>query len=360
MTTVSTRQGDTVSLYDATGGAARLVRLAEPTGVVAVASSNDGSSIVALRRDASGLWLDRIGAAGERMGTLNLTVQQAGTPASPAATPTAGAPLTRDRLELSPDGRHVVVVSADGDLSIVAVATELVVARAIEDFGDVSTLGWTGDGTLALVATYDSSRSTANLTGVPLEGRLRSILRLPADDGRRILFMASPIGSSDVFYVARSADDDWTAQNNLYRIPLIGGVPSVVLATGLAGPAGAVDRIAVADDGRSVAASLLVPRGADLAFHSLWVTDLATPRPQEVYTGDLGLISRLAWTPNGLFVVGVQRERDETASRLATVALRLGADGSLVELGRSQSAATPVASPIGSPAAATPVARPAG
>ena len=359
-TAVAIWDGDSLSLYDSSTGTARHVRLQEPTGIVAVATSNDGSTIVALRREASSLVLERIGAAGERLSALDLAGPAPGTPSAVAGgTPVAAAAVTRDRLELSPDGRHVVVVSAEGDLSIVSVGPTLAVARAIKDFGDVSALGWTGDGTLALVATYDPSRSTGNLTGVPLEGRLRSVLRLPADDGRRILFVASPAGSSNVFYVARSADDDWTAQNNLYRIPLIGGVPTVVLATGLVGPAGAVDRIAVADDGRTVAASLLVPRGADLAFHSLWVTDLETARPLEVETGALGLISRMGWTPNGLFLVGVQRERDQSASRLVTVSLRLGDDGALRELGRSHSAATPVASPIASPAAATPAASPA-
>lgn len=358
---VSTRQGDTVILYDSSTGTPRLVQLQEPTGLVAVATSNDGSTIVALRRQASSLVLERIGAAGERLSTLDLAGPAPATPSAVAGgTPVAAAAVTRDRLELSPDGRHVAVVSAEGDLTIATVDPTLAVARAIEDFGDVTALGWAGDGTLALVATYDPTRSTGNLTGVPLEGRLRSILRLPAEDGRRILFLSSPVGSADVFYVARSADDDWTAQNNLYRIPLIGGSPSVVLATGLAGPAGAVDRFAVADDGRTVAASLLIPRGDELVFHSLWVTELGGGRPLEVETGPLGLIIRMGWTPEGLFVVGVQRERDELDSRLVTVSLRLDEDGSLIELGRSQSAATPVASPIGSPAAATPVASPAG
>ena len=253
-----------------------------------------------------------------------------------------------------------MVISREGQLSIVAVGAELEVVRVVQDFGDVTTLGWTGDSTLALVATYDQSRSTGNLTGVPLEGWLRSILRLPAEDGRRIVFVASPIASPDVFFVARSAVDDWTAQNNLYRIPLIGGVPSVVLATGLAGPAGAVDRIAIADDGRTVAASILIPRGDDLTFHSLWLTDIETSSPLRVETDAIGLVSRLTWTPDGLFLIGAQRERSESASRLVTVSLLLDADGVLLEVGRSESPATPIASPIASPDAATPVSSPVG
>lgn len=360
--TIATRDGDTVTLFDTATGGLRQIEVPESTGLVGAGASNDGTTIVALRREGSRLVLERVGANGESIGSLDLSAASIGTPTAVGdGTPIAEQtlePVTRDRLEISPDGRHLVVVSREGHLSIVSVDPALTIVRVIQDFGDVSTLGWTADSTLALVGTYDRSRTTGNLTGVPLDGRLRSILRLPAGDGRRIISVASPAGSLDVFYVARSAVDDWTAQNNLYRIPLVGGTPSVVLATGLVGPAGAVDRFAVADDGRTVAATLLIPRGEDLAFHSLWVTDIGSARPLEVETGAIGLVSRLAWTNEGLFVVGVQRERTDSASRLVTVSLLLETDGSLRELGRSESAATPVASPISTPEPSSPVASP--
>ena len=376
--TIVTREGETLTFHDAATGDIRRVPLARGTGTAAVASSSDASAIIALRRDGERLLLDRVGDDGETLGSLDLSAPSPDTVASPVSgtpvtgTPVTGTPvavgspaasgeqITRDRVEISPDGRHAVVISREGDLSIVAVEPVLDVVRVVKDFGDVTALAWTGDGTLALVATYDSSRSTGNLTGVPLEGRLRSILRLPADDGRRIVQVASPAGSPDVYYVARSASENWTAQNNLYRIPLAGGNPSVVLATGLVGPAGAVDRFAVADDGRTVAASLLIPTGEDLTFHSLWVTDVETARPLEVETGPLGLVSRLAWTADGLLVIGAQRERSETASRLVTVSLLLDSDGALRELGRSESAATPIASPSSASPVASPAASPAG
>ena len=374
--TVTTRDGETLTIYDTAGGT-RQVRLVEVTGTVAVVASSDASTIVALRRDGDRLVLERVGEDGGLVSSLDLSSPPPAPLASPvvgspaASSPVAGSPVagrspsvteepvTRDRLEISPDGRHVVVISREGDLSIVAAGPPMDVVRVVKDFGDVTALAWTGDGTLALVATYDRSRSTGNLTGVPLEGRLRSILRLPADDGRRIVHIASPVGSPDVFYVARSAAENWTAQNNLYRIPLAGGNPSVVLATGLVGPAGAVDRFAVADDGRTVAAALLIPRGEDLTFHSLWVTDVATTSPLEVETGALGLVSRLAWSRDGLLVIGAQRERSETASRLVTVTLLLDSDGALRELGRSESAATPIASPRSASPVVSPVASPA-
>jgi hypothetical protein len=369
---IATREGTTLTVYDAATGATRQIRLTVAAGTVAVVSSSDGSTMVALRRDGGRLVLDRLDDGGEPVVSLDLSARSTGAEASPASSSpvsgspvpvgspsTDGEPVTRDRIEISPDGRHVVVISREGDLSIVAVSATLDVVRVVQDFGDVTTLGWTGDGTLALVATYDRSRSTGNLTGVPLDGRLRSILRLPAGDQRRIVHVASPADSPDVFYVARSAVENWTDQNNLYRIPLAGGDPSVVLATGVIGPAGAVDRIAVADDGRTVAASLLIPSGDELTFHSLWVTDVETARPLEVGTGALGLVSRLAWTRDGLMVVGAQRERNETSSRLVTVSLLLDADGALRELGRNESPATPVASPIpDSPAPATPMTSP--
>ena len=360
---IATRDGGTLTLVDASTGAARQIVLASPDEVAGAVASGDGSTVAVLRRAGGRLLLELIGESGEPRASLDLTDAAVGSPVArlpgtPAALQSAEA-VTRDRLEIAPDGRHVVVVSRDGDLTIVSMTPAMAVVRVIEDFGDVSALGWTGDGTLALVATYDASRSTGNLTGVPLEGRLRSILRLPANDGRRIVSLASPGTSADVYYVVRSVVDDWTAQNNLYRIPLGGGTPSVVLATGIVGPAGAVDRFAVSDDGRTVAASLLIPRGDDLVFHSLWVNDIDAARPLEVETGALGLVSRLSWTGDGLFVVGVQRERTASMSKLVTVSLRLDPNGALTEIGRSESAATPVGSPVGSPGLATPAA-PAG
>ena len=117
------------------------------------------------------------------------------------------------------------------------------------------------------------------------------------------------------------------------------------------------------DDGETIAATVLVPRGQALVYNSLWLVDLTTPSPNPVGvdTQDLGRVSRIAWTEQGLLIIGAQRERSDVATRLVTVSALVTEDGTLQLIDRIASPATPIANPDdgtptgASPEAATPI-----
>ena len=358
---VGLREGGLLTVFTGDEAAARTVQLPEPETIVATSISANGETALLLRRSGDLLELEQIDLTNGAVSREIILSGTTGTPgASPVATPVDeqdGELAWRDRIEPAPDGARALVTTADEDVFLVTIGDTLEVQPVSGLTGTVTVIGWSNDGSTMLIGTHDAGAAAARIyAGAPGEVP-REVATFDDRDERYPVQVAAPAQPSVLYVVLRSVDEDWSAQNNLYSVPLNGEQPRVVLGSGLAGPAGAVDRIAVTDDGETLAATVLVPRGQSLVYNSLWLADLASPSPNpvEVDTDALGRVSRLAWTEQGLLIVGAQRERSDVATRLVTVSALVSQDGTLQLLDRIASPATPLATPVdGAPDAATP------
>ena len=110
---------------------------------------------------------------------------------------------------------------------------------------------------------------------------------------------------------------------------------------------------AAAQNGTTVAFTVLIPGQIGLRFHSVWVTDALAPAPVQADTSGLRRVNALEWTTNGLAVSGTRRTQENGAAFQIAVVERLGAEKSQ-QINADRSSATPIASPAASPISATP------
>jgi hypothetical protein len=262
---------------------------------------------------------------------------------------------TGDHIAWKKDGSGAIVsvggvgvYLADDKLNM----TEIRAARSMT----VTAVAWSPSEQSIAIGAWDGAHQSAILTTVSVqavEGPGTSVLALPEGDGRYVRSLAWGSEEVGLVFALRAASSNFSLPNDLYYLPRFGQPMRLLATAGVAAPAAVVDEVAVAQNGTTVAFTVLIPGQVGLRFHSVWVTDALTPAPVQADTSGLRRVNELEWTTDGLAVSGTRRTQENGAAYQIAVVERLGAEKSH-QVSTDRSAATPVASPIASPVVATP------
>jgi hypothetical protein len=269
------------------------------------------------------------------------------TTASPEATPTSITQTTaQDLVAWSSDSGHVAFWLSDLGLFI-ADAELNVQAVPSDDWGTATALAWSPSGlSLAIGLWLDESRS-AVIRSIALESPNADPGQLMATaegDGRFVRSLAWGNEQVGILFALRSVGEGSSAPNDLYMVPRFGDPMRLVASAGVAAPAAAIDQIALAQDGKTIAFTVLVPGEVGLRLHSLWVTDATAPRPVQVPLEGVRRVNDLAWGEIGLILVGTRRIQGEDGVLVQSVVEAIGVDSS-ENIVTESTPATPVASP---------------
>ena len=167
-----------------------------------------------------------------------------------------------------------------------------------------------------------------------------SVLALPEGDGRYVRSLAWGSEKVGLVFALRAASSNFSLPNDLYYLPRFGQSMQLLATAGIAAPAAVVDEVAVAQNGTTVAFTVLIPGQVGLRFHSVWVTDALSPAPVQADTSGLRRVTVLEWTTDGLAVSGTRRTQEDGAAYQIAVVERLGAEKSK-QVSADRSAAAP-------------------
>ena len=334
---------------------------------VLASAAPDGSRVLVLDRSKGPPTLQVFDVASRKKHELAI-----GAPATPLASPAAASPIAAttdgtptttsnsiqigDRIAWNEDGSRAVV--AVGGTALYAIDSKSALSRmTVPDGALVTALAWSPTAqSLGLGLWYRASQSAALATvsmqspqAVPTE-----VMRLPEHDERFVRELAWGSEQAGLIFVLRSSTGNYTRPNDLYVLPKFGESMRLLASAGVASPIAVVDQIAVAQNGTTVAFSVLVPGDVGLRFQGIWVTDVLKPGSTAATTTGIRRIGELVWSPQGLVVVGTRRTLEDGRAYQATVVEHISADKpESIAVDRS------VATPVGSPAA-SPVASPSG
>jgi hypothetical protein len=153
-----------------------------------------------------------------------------------------------------------------------------------------------------------------------------------------------------VVFALRSATGDMTVSNDLYAVHKLGSPMQLVASAGVAAPIAAIDQVALAANGTTIAFAVQVPGEVGLRFHSVWVTDATATGAIRADTTGIRKVSELEWTTKGLVIVGTRRVLDAGNGYVLSVVERISNEPP-APIASDRSPATPVGSPVASPAA---------
>ncbi len=276
--------------------------------------------------------------------------------ASPEASPTSATiSQTGDRISWSRDSAHVAIwlsgiglFVADQELKMSPV-TDTVIQN-------VTALTWSPTGQSIGIGLWNSEQRSASIVSIGvgnLDAVPTTVLNTAEGDGRFVRSLAWGNERVGLVFTLRSTGSNMSLPNDLFSVPRFGEPMRLLASAGVAAPAAVIDLVAIADDGSTVAFSVLVPGEVGLRFHSVWVTDATAPRPVRATTIGLRRISEMVWTGEGLVVSGTRRTQDDAGTYQVAVVEQIST-AEPVSIATQQSQATPVGSPAASPVAATP------
>ncbi|HQY30753.1 MAG TPA: hypothetical protein PK691_05680 [Thermomicrobiales bacterium] len=321
------------------------------TGSKLISASPDGSYLLVLDRSSGHPVLSLVSTDGKQ------TVVKLESDATPEATPVPALAVIQlgDVIVWSPDGsqaavaiagRMVARVGSDGSVHPIAIPQAAMVTMMTWSLsGQSLALGlWNREQNSAAIATL----GVGAISGIP-----KTILTLAENDGRLIRSMAWGSDAVGIVFALRSAASDLTQANDLYGIRRLGDAMRLVASAGVAAPIAAVDQVAIAADGTTLAFSVQVPGQVGLRFDSIWIMDATASGVARLSTTGIRKVTEMEWTSRGLVIVGIRRVlKGDNGYQIAVVEQISGEAPVLIA--QDKSPATPVASPVASPAAITP------
>ena len=340
-----------LSVVDVDSGEATPLSVQRSSAIL-VTVSPDGQLTLIIDRTNGQLELRLLNAKGDQTAGWSPSNDQ-----SPVATPTSAQAVnqTGDRVAWTKDSSHaafwiagVGLFVADRDLQVSRVTDQ-----SIEN---VTAIAWSPTGQSIAIGLWHSALKSASIVSVgigALDATPSTVIQTADGDGRFVRSLAWGNERVGLVFTLRSTGANMSQPNDLYMVPRFGEPMRLLASAGVAAPAAVVDHLAIANDGSTVAFSVLVPGEVGMRFHSVWVTDASSPSPFRATTIGLRRISDLVWTEQGLVAVGTRRGEDDKGTFQLAVVERLSLEAPK-SIAVEQSAVTPVGSPIASPVAATP------
>jgi hypothetical protein len=347
---------DQVSIVNMDNGKARDLPIQRSSAVLAVAAP-DGSRCLVIDRSGTTAALRLYDRGGKEIASWS---------PKQSATPVAATP----EISAAPNGKVIqagdhIAWKRDGSAAIVSVSgvgvfladdtlklTEIKTAPGLT----VTAVAWSPSEQSIAIGAWDGAHQSAVLTTASvqsLESPGTPVLALPEGDGRYVRSLAWGSEKVGLVFALRAASSNFSLPNDLYYLPRFGQPMKLLATAGIAAPAAVVDDVAVAQNGTTVAFTVLIPGQVGLRFHSVWVTDALAPALAQADTSGLRRVNALEWTTDGLAVAGTRRTQENGADFQIAVVERLGAEKSQ-QVSADRSPATPIASPVASPVPATP------
>lgn len=270
---------------------------------------------------------------------------------TPVATPSTPVNVhSGDHIEWDAQSAHALV--SIGRIGVFIADRELNLTPVAPDqLSTITTAAWAPTGQSVALASWDTERKAANIQTVALQDmtRLTSVLELAESDGRFVRSMAWGNESVGLVFTLRAVGQGFALPSDLYQLPRFGQPMRLLATAGAAAPAAVIDQIAIASNGSTVAYTVLIPGDVGYRYHSLWLTDAATPGVTRIDTPGLRRVSDLLWTSDGLALVATRRAAEGDNQYLIAVVTLVTSD-ELTDIGEVRSAATPIGSPRASPA----------
>jgi hypothetical protein len=339
---------DSVNVTNVDSGQETETDIARTAGTLA-AASGDGAWIAAIARLDGAVQVSLVQVGNEKASPVPISAG-----GEPQASPVASLDVIQlgDRIAWAPDNQHVIVavsglgmwlLDTDGDQTPVNIAGDL----------SVTAIAWSMSGQSFALGTWDTASKSASILTLSVQnpgGNPATVLALPVNDGRYVRSMVWGTEEVGVVFALRSSTGDMTVSNDLYAVSKLGTSMQLISSAGVAAPIAAIDQIALAANGTTIAFAIQVPGEVGLRFHSVWVTDAMSAGVIRANTTGIRKVFELDWTSRGLVVVGTRRVLDDGDGFVLSVVERLS-NGAPESISVDRSPATPVGSPVASPAA---------
>ena len=172
-----------------------------------------------------------------------------------------------DRLAWAPDNQHVIVaVAGMGNwlMDTAGTQTPLTISTELS----VTAITWSMSGQSFALGTWDPDTRSAAILTLSLQnpaGSPATVLALPVNDGRYIRSMVWGTEDVGVVFSLRSTTGDMTASNDLYSVRRLGSSMVLIASAGVAAPIAAIDQVALADNGTTIAFAIQVPGRGGIA-----------------------------------------------------------------------------------------------
>lgn len=323
--------------------------LGVPRGTsTSVTLSPDGTRAVIVDRTGTATAVRMIDDTGKVVGEWS-PAADASPVASPVANDGASAQIA-DRVVWSRDSSNVAIWVSGAGLHLADTSLAMRPVDAIADM-HITAMAWSPSAKSLAVALWNGDTDSAAIVSVNVDSPAAApgtLMQTAESDGRFIRSMAWGNERVGIVFALRSVGSGSTLPNDLYMVPRFGEPMRLLASAGVAAPAAAIDQISIADDGATVAFTVLVPGQVGLRLHSIWVTSATSAEPVRLDSSGLRRVTDISWTERGLVVSAIRRNRSETGYVQIAVVESLKVEGA-DELFREASPATPFASPVASP-----------
>jgi hypothetical protein len=348
---------DRVTVVQLDSGKATELPVRRSSSILAVVAP-DGSRCLVINRSGGRVSVRMYGANGTETASWSPKSHAATPVASPIASPVAGTSsiMTGDRIAWKRDGSGAVIAVAGVGVFVADAKLKMTPLKVGQPHA-VTAVAWSPSEQSIAVGIWDGERRAASIVTISVQSPNSEgtpVLALPDGDGRYVRSLAWGTERVGLVFALRAASTNFSLPNDLYFLPRFGQPMRLLASAGVAAPAAVIDQIAVAENGTTVAFTVLIPGEVGLRFHSVWVTDAVAPGLIQADTSGLRRVTDVVWTTVGLTVSGTRRTQQDGAAYQVAVVDHLTADASR-QISADRSAATPVASPVASPAPATPV-----
>ncbi|MER3438466.1 MAG: hypothetical protein C4346_13265, partial [Chloroflexota bacterium] len=182
---------------------------------------------------------------------------------------------------------------------------------------------------------------------------LDPVVVLPPDPSARqtIRDLAWSADGDWLYYLTGPVHRDLSLGGDVFALPARGGAPRLLAASGWVAPVAAIDRFVLAPGGKAIAFTVVAPGDDGQLRTTLWVQQVDGATLVDVPVPHGARISGLWWTATGL-VYRVEPLEAANAKDQPFSLVRVNPDRSTTILFDSAArAATPEASPAGTPAA---------
>ncbi len=348
--TLLTNRGREVILFPLDGGQPRRIWRARGT-ILALSLSPDGQQIAVLVEEQAGpaiVVLDRTGKVVAQYEELD----QAVAPKMASPEPGSAGPGS---IAWSPDGKTLLAaLPAGGIVQVATTSSKPVVLVGRGRAKASAAITWSPDGK-AIAYLDPAGEGMAAGIAIAAYGKppLDPVVVLPPDPSARqtIRDVTWSADGDWLFYLTGPVNRDLSLGGDVFALPARGGAPRLLAASGWVAPVAAIDRFALAPGGKAIAFTVVAPGDDGQPRTTLWVQQVDGTTLVDVPVPHGMRITGLWWTANGLIYrtepLAAAADAEETPFTL----VRVNPDRSTTILFDSEaSAATPEASPVGTPA----------
>ncbi|MCC6314668.1 MAG: hypothetical protein IT337_11730 [Thermomicrobiales bacterium] len=177
---------------------------------------------------------------------------------------------------------------------------------------------------------------------------------LPEADDRSVLSYAWMPDGRSLLFTEGTLPGGAAASADLWRVRADGEGRELIASAGAAAPVAQIATVAPSPDGAAVAYPVTVPGETGVAFHSLWVRELATGKAYQLVIPEQQAVTDLWWTSKGLVIRTVPGETDARYDGGSFDLYLVSSPNESRLLFQAASAATPVASPAATPVIGSP------